>query len=252
MTPSEDCDRSAHWRPSCCGRARSDGRPRRRAVRRRRGAGSARPDGAGAAAGALRRRSVRRRRIAGPTTRRWRSSRWSAPARPTGTSTTWPTSKRSGSNPTTPSTPRWCSTHTRTAHLWRWPIPEAVTTLAELARRGVPMGVVSNASGQIADVLCGRGCARSETGIGTLMRCVIDSHMVGVAKPDPAIFEHALVAFRRVRPRPDRLRRRLGEDGRVRCPAAGLHPLLLDPHDDHAGADVDRIKSLEDLFSISI
>jgi hypothetical protein len=32
--------------------------------------------------------------------------------------------------------------------------------------------------------------------------------------------------------------------------AAGLHPVLLDPHDDHAGADFDRIKSLHDLIPI--
>ena len=39
--------------------------------------------------------------------------------------------------------------HTRNAHLWRWAIPESVAALAGLADAGVPMGVVSNASGQI-------------------------------------------------------------------------------------------------------
>ena len=30
--------------------------------------------------------------------------------------------------------------------------------------------------------------------------------------------------------------------------AAGLHPILLDPHDDHLGADFDRIGSLMELI----
>ena len=30
--------------------------------------------------------------------------------------------------------------------------------------------------------------------------------------------------------------------------AAGLHPILLDPHDDHPGADFERITSLGDLL----
>jgi FMN phosphatase YigB (HAD superfamily) len=30
--------------------------------------------------------------------------------------------------------------------------------------------------------------------------------------------------------------------------AAGLHPILLDPHDDHADADFQRIRSLEELL----
>jgi hypothetical protein len=30
--------------------------------------------------------------------------------------------------------------------------------------------------------------------------------------------------------------------------AAGLHPILLDPFDDHDGADFDRIRSLRELL----
>ena len=43
---------------------------------------------------------------------------------------------------------------TRNAHTWRWPIPESIErACSALAPRGVPMGVVSNASGQIEEVL---------------------------------------------------------------------------------------------------
>jgi hypothetical protein len=30
--------------------------------------------------------------------------------------------------------------------------------------------------------------------------------------------------------------------------AAGLHPILIDPHDDHAGAPFERIKHLGELL----
>jgi FMN phosphatase YigB (HAD superfamily) len=32
--------------------------------------------------------------------------------------------------------------------------------------------------------------------------------------------------------------------------AAGMHPILLDPYDDHPDADFDRIRSLEDLVEM--
>jgi FMN phosphatase YigB (HAD superfamily) len=33
--------------------------------------------------------------------------------------------------------------------------------------------------------------------------------------------------------------------------AAGLHPILVDPFDDHPGADFDRIRSLTDLLDMA-
>jgi putative hydrolase of the HAD superfamily len=140
--------------------------------------------------------------------------------------------------------------HTRTAHLWRWPVPEAVTTLAELARRSVPMGVVSNASGQIADVLMRAKLCQAGEGSATIMRCVIDSHVVGVAKPDPAIFDHALEHFAEFE------RHRIAYVGDsvkidvLGARAAGLHPILVDPYDHHATAEFHRIRSLEELLDL--
>lgn len=149
--------------------------------------------------------------------------------------------------------------HTRTAHLWRWPIPESLAALEQLAEAGVPMGVVSNASGQIEEVLrmsavcsvaassAGESAADLGAIVGTAMRCIVDSHVVGVAKPDPRIFDHALPHFAEF----DRSRiLYVGDSVKMDvggARAAGLHPLLVDPHDDHAGADFDRVRSLADL-----
>ena len=137
--------------------------------------------------------------------------------------------------------------HTRTHHLWRWPIPETLRALAALAESGVPMGVVSNASGQIADVLQRTGVCQIGEGLGATMRVVVDSHVVGIAKPDPRIFDFALPDFRefdrsRIAYVGDSVTMDVGSSA-----SAGLHPLLIDPFDDHAGADFERIASVEDI-----
>ena len=137
----------------------------------------------------------------------------------------------------------------RNAYTWRWPIPESLRALRGLHGAGKPMGVVSNASGQIAEVLARSGVCQVGEGVGTPMRVIIDSHLVGVAKPDPQIFDFALAAF----PGVDRARvAYIGDSvtmdiGGAR--AAGLHAILLDPHNDHPAADFDRLHSLEDLLA---
>lgn len=138
--------------------------------------------------------------------------------------------------------------HTRTAHLWRWAIPETLAALAALAERGVPMGVVSNARGQVEEALAVAAICQAGDGPGTAMRVVIDSDVVGVAKPDPRIFDFALPFF----PEFERDRIVYVGDSVVMdiggATAAGLQPVLLDPYDDHSGADFARIRSVADLL----
>ena len=136
---------------------------------------------------------------------------------------------------------------TRTAWLWRWTIPETRSALEELAAAGVPMGVVSNASGQIEAMLVREIC-QIGPGEHVEMRCIVDSQVVGVAKPDPAIFDHALVHFAefersRIAYVGDSVTMDIGA-----ATAAGLHPILLDPYDDHVGADFERIRAVSDLL----
>ena len=137
---------------------------------------------------------------------------------------------------------------TRTALLWRWPIPESQKALAALDAAGTPLGVVSNASGQIEAMLRRSGVCQVGDGPGTPVRCVVDSEVVGVAKPDPAIFDHAAPHF----PGIDRTRVAYVGDSVTMdvagATAAGLHPILVDPYDDHPGAAFDRIRSLTELL----
>jgi putative hydrolase of the HAD superfamily len=134
--------------------------------------------------------------------------------------------------------------HSRTPHLWRWPIPESLTALGALVDRRVPIGVVSNASGQVEHALALAGVCQVGAGSGVPVRIVIDSHVVGVAKPDPRIFEFALEHFDGI----DRSRiLYVGDSVRMDVEgarAAGLTPVLLDPYGDHAEAEVARITSL--------
>lgn len=135
--------------------------------------------------------------------------------------------------------------HTRSAHLWRWPIPETLRALKALAATGVPMGVVSNASGQVEAELRRSGICQVGDGLGTEVRIVVDSSVVGVAKPDPKIFDHALPHFEEF----DRTRIAYVGDSVTMdigaATSAGLHPILIDPYHDHAGAEFERIESVE-------
>jgi putative hydrolase of the HAD superfamily len=137
---------------------------------------------------------------------------------------------------------------TRSAWLWRWMIPETRSALDALAAAGVPMGVVSNASGQIEGMLVREIC-QIGPGEHIEMRCIIDSHLVGVAKPDPAIFDHALACFAefersRIAYVGDSVTMDIGA-----ATAAGLHPILLDPYDDHVHAEFERIRTVADLLT---
>jgi FMN phosphatase YigB (HAD superfamily) len=69
------------------------------------------------------------------------------------------------------------------------PVRKAVVAnarlLAELADRGFELGVVSNGCGNV-EKLC------ADFGYSRFLSTIVDSRCVGVCKPDPAIFVHAL------------------------------------------------------------
>jgi putative hydrolase of the HAD superfamily len=135
------------------------------------------------------------------------------------------------------------------AHLWRHPNAGASDALRALAQRRVPIGVVSNASGQIEGALSRASVCQVGDGAGATVLCVVDSHLVGVAKPDPAIFESALdhlgIDRHRVAYVGDSVRYDV-----LGAEAAGLVPLLLDPYPANGDDGRERITALTDLLDL--
>jgi putative hydrolase of the HAD superfamily len=73
-------------------------------------------------------------------------------------------------------------------HLWSGIAPDAHETLARLRRAGLRLGVVSNSDGRVEEAL-------TAAGLRSYFDIVVDSALVGVEKPDPAIFRAALEAL---------------------------------------------------------
>ena len=132
--------------------------------------------------------------------------------------------------------------HTRSALLWRWPIPDSVAALRRAGRgRHAARCGVQRLRPDRGRCCAGSGVCQVGPGDGTAVRCVVDSAVVGVAKPDPAIFDHAVVHFPGLRR--DRIAY-VGDSVTMDvggATAAGLHPILLDPYDDHPDAPFERI-----------
>lgn len=140
-----------------------------------------------------------------------------------------------------------------TSYVWRYRIEESVAALSRLALGGVGLGVVSNASGQIEAALRYGGVCQVGAGAGVPVACVVDSDVVGVAKPDPAIFVPALAALAGLG-HVDASRIAYVGDSAINdvggARAAGLVPLQLDPFGDYDGVDHERITSVWDLLAM--
>ncbi len=123
--------------------------------------------------------------------------------------------------------------------LWTVPVSGSVETVRSLRERGFTLGVVSNAEGRVEQDL-------ARAGFEGLLDVVVDSHVVGVAKPDPRIFAIALV---RIGKTPDTAVF-LGDVPAVDVEgarAAGIAPVLLDRHGLYPDSGVPRLRRIEEL-----
>jgi putative hydrolase of the HAD superfamily len=76
--------------------------------------------------------------------------------------------------------------------LWRQQVTGSREGLARLARTGRKLGIVSNADGTIEEQLRVNEICQVGEGLGVPVLAIIDSTVVGVAKPAAEIFGHAL------------------------------------------------------------
>jgi putative hydrolase of the HAD superfamily len=123
--------------------------------------------------------------------------------------------------------------------LWTVAIPGGPEAVQAMKDSGLRIGVVSNAEGRVEVDL-------AAAGYEGMFETVVDSHVVGVEKPDPAIFKLALermnaeaatAVFVGDVPSVDVVGAR----------AAGLAPVLIDRHDLYTDWDVPRLKSITDV-----
>jgi putative hydrolase of the HAD superfamily len=82
----------------------------------------------------------------------------------------------------------WLWTEQPARNLWRRPIPGMIDVARALVARGVPVGIVSNSEGRLAELA-------AELGWASDFACIADSGRLGVEKPERAIFDWAAQAL---------------------------------------------------------
>jgi putative hydrolase of the HAD superfamily len=127
----------------------------------------------------------------------------------------------------------------RTSGLWARPMEGARQALDAVAEMGLRCAVVSNSDGRAEATLERCGMTRG-------LEFVIDSHLVGVEKPDPRIFRMAL---ERLGIAPERALfvgdiRSVDEAG---ARSAKMPFVLIDPYGDYAAPGAPAIAGLEAL-----
>lgn len=122
--------------------------------------------------------------------------------------------------------------------LWTDVVPGTTDGLRRLAASGIPLAVVSNSDGSVGELLRRAGVCQVGAGDGVPVRAVVDSSLVGMEKPDPAIFR---IGLRAVGVEDPAAVIHVGDSVRADVAgarAAGVVPLHFDPlatcaHRDH-------------------
>lgn len=132
--------------------------------------------------------------------------------------------------------------------LWTWIQDDAVSALARISKI-TRVGIVSNADGTVERDLGRFGVCQIGEGAGTSVEVIVDSTVVGVSKPDPAIFRHALEPMDL---RPEQCLY-VGDSYRydvIGATRAGLQAVHYDPYELHDGAAHARARSLDLLADL--
>ena len=137
---------------------------------------------------------------------------------------------------------------TPSIELWTHVVAHHVAALREIAAQtDVRLGIISNSDGTIEQMLADRSIAQVGAGPGVEVEVIVDSHVVGVAKPDPTIFPFALDAMALA---PHRCAY-VGDSYRndvEGAAAAGLTPVHVDPHGLGPPGDHRRVGGVGDLL----
>jgi putative hydrolase of the HAD superfamily len=80
----------------------------------------------------------------------------------------------------------------RSLDLWRRILNGSISGLQNLNQADVRLGIVSNSDGLVKEELVQNAICQVGQGPGVSVLTIVDSGVVGVAKPDPTIFDFAL------------------------------------------------------------
>ena len=140
---------------------------------------------------------------------------------------------------------------TPSVNLWRQTIPDSIIGLRRLAAHGVPLGFVSNSDGTAEEQLRRHRIGQVGPGEGVEVAIITDSAVVGLAKPDPRVFDSAMIALGVV---PERIAY-VGDSVRYDVfgsEAAGMVPVHFDPHrtcqSGHNHRHIEAIVDLQDIL----
>lgn len=136
-------------------------------------------------------------------------------------------------------------------NLWCYSLADNVRGLRTLVEAGVPVAIVSNSDGRVEILLRNLAIAQVGEGPGTEVAMIVDSDILGVAKPEPGIFTPALDA--------------LGLDASscvyvgdterydvAGARAAGLFPVLIAPDPRTSSTGAAQVPSLADVAAALI
>jgi putative hydrolase of the HAD superfamily len=131
--------------------------------------------------------------------------------------------------------------------LWSEPGPGAVETIEALGRAGIAVVVVTNSNGHAAENLADAGICQTTAGRGVVVSGIIDSEVVGAAKPDPAIF-HAALAHAGVSPTATVHVGDMVSADVTGALSAGIAPIHLDPERRCRASDHRHVRSLSGIW----
>lgn len=127
--------------------------------------------------------------------------------------------------------------------LWSSIDPDTVPLLEDLSSKGYRLGIISNADGRIEGLV-------NELGIASYFDAVIDSHVVGVEKPNKQIFEIAMQELNCSPPEAMYTGDIYSVDV-LGARSAGLTAALVDPFGQYGDVDcivVNRLLELQDIL----
>jgi putative hydrolase of the HAD superfamily len=131
--------------------------------------------------------------------------------------------------------------------LWSEAAPDAKRMIAALARAGIAVLVVTNSDGHAAENLRDAAVCQTTPGPGAIVTDIVDSGLVGSAKPDPGIFHVALERAQVEPPWVVHVGDMLSTDV-AGALAAGIIPIHLDPNRSCRARDHRHIRSLGGIW----